>query len=155
MPLAIRDPGNISRTIVAIQVRDSSNTPRNLVELWQRDSNNVPRLIWSLAPPMSVNIAPTSVFGFTTTGSATTDPATATPTGGTPPYSYAWTVVSYDGPVTPMADSPTSATSTFTQTSIAPADAFSAVFRCTVTDSTPGSPYVASNTVNASWVDIT
>lgn len=157
MPLVIRDGANTPRTITEIQMRDGANTPRDLVELWVRDSNNVPRLIWSIAPPMSATATPAPVFGSTLgTGVATTDPTTATPTGGTPPYSYAWQLVSYDAGVPPTADSSNSATTTFTQTGIVVGDGLSATFRCLVTDSTPGTPLSAyTNNVGAFWIDVT
>lgn len=157
MPLTIRDGTNAPRSIVGLQIRDGTNTPRDIQQLWARDSNNVSRLIYSVAPPMSVVAAPGTVSGTTAgTGTATTNAATATPTGGTPPYAYAWQIVSYDGPVTPVANSPTSSSSTFTQTGIGVGAVYSASIRCQVTDSTPGTPFVAlSNTVSAFWSDTT
>ncbi|MBB6424933.1 hypothetical protein HDC35_000630 [Sphingopyxis sp. JAI128] len=90
------------------------------------------------------------------TGTAITDSTTCTPSGGTPPYSYAWEVVTYDGPVTPTAVSPTSATTGFRQTSIGISAYYVATFRCLVTDSSPGTPFTAySNLVSAFWSDVT
>jgi hypothetical protein len=156
MPLTIRDGTNTPRVIAAIQMRDGTNTPRDLTELWVRDSNNVPRLIWSLAPPMSAVAAPATVSGNTFgTGTATTDATTVTPSGGTPPYTYAWQTVSYDNPTPPDVDSPSSAATTFNQTGIGPGESYSAVFRCLVTDSTPGTPFTAfTNNVAAFWIDV-
>lgn len=153
----VRDGTNAPRTITAIQVRDETNTPRDISQMWVRDSNNTPRMVFSLAPPMSASASPSTVSGFTAgTGTATTDAATCTPSGGTPPYSYAWQIVSYDGPVTPTALSPTNSSSTFRQTSIGIGENYSASVRCQVTDSTPGTPLVAlSNTVSAFWSDTT
>lgn len=155
MPLIVRDGTNTPRTVSALQIRDGTNTPRDIAEVWARDSNNVPRLIWSLAPPMSADASPLTVSGNTLgTGSANTDPSTTTPTGGTPPYSYAWTLVSYTHPtVPPTADSPVNATSEFIQTSIGLGQSFSAIFRCTVTDSA-ASPQIATADVSAFWIDL-
>lgn len=84
--------------------------------------------------------APTTLAAFisgapsgsrTGTGSVTTSAATASATGGAPGYTYAWTYVS--GTAFTI-DSPTSATTTFTQTVTAGAT-INAVYRCTVTDS--------------------
>lgn len=157
MTMIVRDGTNTPRTITAIQVRDGTNTQRDLTEIRVRDSNNVSRLVWSIAPPMSAVAAPGTLSGFTLgTGTATTDAATCTPSGGTPPYSYAWQITSYDGPVTPTATTPTAASSTFTQTSIGIGESYSASVRCQVTDSTPGTPFVVfSNTVFAFWSDVT
>lgn len=155
MPLSIRDGTNTPRLITDLQVRDATNTPRDLVEVWARDSNNIPRLIWSVAPPISASASPATVSGNTLgTGTATTNDATVTPVGGTPPYSYAWENVTYDNPVPPEIDSPTGVSSTFTQTGIGPGESYSAVFRCLVTDSTPGTPFTAyTNNVSAFWID--
>lgn len=157
MTIIVRDPANTPRTITAIQVRDATNTPRDLSEIWVRDSGNTPRLVFSLAPPLSATASPGTVSGFTAgTGTATTDASTCTPSGGTGPYSYDWEILFFDGPVTPTALSPTSASSTFRQTSIGTGESYSASIRCLVTDSTPGTPYTAySNTITAFWSDTT
>ena len=157
MPLTIRDGTNAPRTVIGLQIRDGTNTPRDIQQLFARDSNNVPRLIFSLAPPMSAGASPSTVSGTTLgTGSAITDSATCTPSGGTAPYSYAWEVVSFDGPVTPTAVTPSNATTGFRQTSIGIGESYSAVFRCMVTDSTPGTPFSAySNEIYAFWSDTT
>lgn len=156
MPLAIRDGTNTLREIVALQVRDETNTPREIVEVRVRNSNNVSVIVWSIAPPLEASASPSTVSGSTLgTGTATTNPATCTPSGGTPPYSYLWEVVSYDGPASPVANS-AAATTTFTQTGIGVGESYSAVFRCLVTDSTPGTPYSAySNEIYAFWSDTT
>jgi len=153
----VRDVTNVARTITAIQVRDGTNTPRDISQVWVRDSSNTPRMVFSLAPPMSVVAAPGTISGTTAgTGTAVTNSTTATPTGGTAPYTYAWQIISFDGPVTPTANSPTAATSAFTQTGIGIGESFSATIVCQVTDSTPGTPLVAnSNTVFAFWSDTT
>lgn len=157
MTIIVRDGTNTPRTITSIQVRDATNTPRDISQMWVRDSNNVSRLVFSLAPPMGASASPGTVVGFTFgTGTATTDPATCTPSGGVPPYSYLWEVVSYDGPVSPFANSAASATSSFTQTGIGIGESYSATFRCRVTDSAPGSPNIAfSNSISAFWNDTT
>lgn len=157
MPITIRDGTNAPRSIIGLQIRDGTNTPRDIQQLWARDSNNVPRLIFSVAPPLSASAAPGTVSGTTLgTGSAITDPATCTPSGGTPPYTYLWQVTSFDGPVTPTAVTPTAATTGFRQTSIGIGESYSAVLRCFVTDSTPGTPFTAfSNTIFAFWSDTT
>lgn len=157
MPITIRDGTNAPRSITGLQIRDGTNTPRSIQQLWARDSNNVSRLIWSLAPPMSASASPSTVSGFTSgTGTAVTDAATATPTGGTAPYTYAWELVSHDVAFpTPSAVSPTTAATTFIQTGIGVGESASAIFRCLVTDSTPGTPFTAyTNDVSAFWSDL-
>lgn len=153
--IIVRDGANVPRAISGIQVRDGTNTPRDIVEGWVRASNNALKLVFALAPPMTLDIAPDEAPGFTNgSGTATTLLATATPTGGMAPYNYAWTLISHTHPsVAPFATAPTSAATRFTQTAIGPGESYSAVFRCTVTDSSPG-PYSAHADIPAFWSDI-
>lgn len=72
----------------------------------------------------------------------TTNTITVTPTGGVAPYTYAWSYVSGDA-VTVL--SPTSAATQFRSNTTA-----SAVYACTVTDSTGGTPLVAVANVGVS-----
>jgi len=155
MSAIIRDATNTPRTITAIQVRDATNTVRAISEMWVRDSNNVSRLVFSLAPPMTASAFPETVGGFTLgTGVATTSDTVVTPSGGTAPYSYAWTLLTYDNAAPPTATAPTSATCGFTQTGIGIGEDYSATWRCTVTDSSP-SPYTATTDILAFWADLT
>lgn len=154
--LHIRDGGNVSRTITDLYIRDANNVSRRIRELYIRDGTNTSRLVFSSAALLTASAAPESLYGSTLgTGTATTDATTVTPSGGTGPYTYAWTVVSYDNPsAAPTATAPAAATSAFTQTSIGIAEAYNATWRCTVTDSA-----VPANTatvdVAAFWVDTT
>lgn len=77
----------------------------------------------------------------------TTNTITTTPTGGVAPYTYAWSFVSGDA-VTVL--SPTSAATQFRSNTTA-----SAVYACTVTDSTPGTPLVAVANVGVSIYNFT
>ena len=134
--MVIRDGGNVARTVTAMIVRDGTNTPRTITQMWIRDPSNTPRLVYSTSPALSLAASPTSVGGGSFGGSpATTDSTTATPTGGTGPYTYAWTLISYSSGTAPTINSATSATTTFIQTGLGPGGYESAVFRCTVTDS--------------------
>jgi len=81
---------------------------------------------------MTAAASPTSLYKFTTTSSGTTSSTTVTPTGGVSSYTYAWTKVS-GGSITAVSSS--SATTTFTATSLLAGASRTAVFRCTVTDS--------------------
>jgi len=156
MPTIIRDDTNTPRTVTGLQIRDGTNTPRDITELWARDSNNVSRLIFSIAPPMSASASPTTVSGATSgTGVAVTDATTVTPAGGTPPYTYLWELLSFDGSPAPAPTIPNGSSTAFIQSGIGVGDSFSAAFRCLVTDSTPGTPFSAySDTVSAFWSDV-
>lgn len=152
--LLVRDGGNVQRTISDVAVRDGGNVLRDLSEIRVRDSNNTLRLVWSLAPPMAASASPETVYGSTLgTGTATTNSTTVTPSGGTPPYTYAWTLLSRDNlSADPTANSPTAATTTFTQTSIGIGESYSATWRCTVTDDDANT---ATADVSSFWTDTT
>jgi len=85
--------------------------------------------------------SPTSLYASTSTSSATTGSTTVTPSGGVSPYTYAWTLLSGD---TLTVTSPTAASTTFSKTGLAEGDYFFATYRCTVTDSTAGTPLTAT-----------
>lgn len=150
--IIIRDGTNTPRTVSEVQVRDGTNTPRDISEIWVRDSNNVPRLVFSTAPTLSAAASPESVFGYSNTGTATTDSTTVNVTGGTPPYTYAWTLELYDNPsAAPTCSAPTSASVTFTQTSIGSGESYSANWSCTVTDATSATTQA---TCNSFWTNL-
>jgi hypothetical protein len=134
--LFIRDAGNVSREISELVIRDATNTPRTIAELWVRDTNNTPRLVFnpSGSATLSVEVAPSFVFGTSGSSIVTSDPCTATPSGGTAPYTYGWSLVTSDFVPAPSIDSPTADTTTFTQTGLGPGDSANASFTCTVTD---------------------
>lgn len=135
MTIIIRDETNTPRTVTEIIVRDETNTPRTISEIWVRDTTNTPRLVFSTASTLAAVASDYNVFGYESgTGTAISNSTTITPSGGTAPYTYAWTVVSYNAGVSPTVNLPTAATTAFTQTSMGPGDYFVAVFRCTVTD---------------------
>lgn len=89
---------------------------------------------------MSVSISPASLYKSGTGFNQTTASCTATPTGGVSTYSYAWTQISGD---TFTINSASSATTTFTTSGMSSGDTRAATFRCTVTDSTGGTPLTA------------
>ncbi|CAB4153242.1 Tip attachment protein J [uncultured Caudovirales phage] len=94
---------------------------------------------------MSVSVSPGSLnkTGIATT--QTTASTTATPTGGVSPYTYAWSLVSGDALTV---NSPTAATTTFTATGMANGDTLTAVYKCTVTDSTSPTALTAFGSVS-------
>lgn len=146
----IRDDTNTPRTITGVQVRDGTNTPRDISEIRVRDSNNVSRVVFTTALPFSASASPSTVSQFANMATLTAGPTTVTPVGGTAPYTHAWTLVSFDGPATPTATAPTSATTSFTQGSIAFGESYSAEWDDAVTDSSVP-PQVAHATVFSFW----
>lgn len=89
---------------------------------------------------MTVTVDPLNVSGALAIHSAgllavPTSAATVTATGGAEPYTYAWSLVSDDGAGgTWSAIAPTSATTPFLASAVAPGTGSSAIFSCTVTD---------------------
>jgi len=90
---------------------------------------------------MTASASPTSLYKSGLTASQTTASTTVTPSGGVSPYTYAWTLLSGD---TLTVNSPSAATTTFSKTGMLPGDSFDATYRCTVTDSTSGTPLTAT-----------
>lgn len=146
--LVIRDGANAPRTITEIQVRDGTNMPRDISEIRVRDSNNVSRIVFSSVSDLAATALPTTVFGAANLGTITTDATTVTVTGGRPPYTHAWGLDDYDGPVAPSVNSPSSATTTFTQTSVGSGESYTALWIDTVTDDDGNT---AQATANSFW----
>jgi len=88
---------------------------------------------------LSVSASPVSVSTNQDAASVTTSAVTASASGGSGGNSFAWAKQS-GGSIT--ADSPASATTTFSATGLTAGEARSAVFRCTVTDSSTATAYV-------------
>lgn len=90
---------------------------------------------------MTASASPTSLYKTGIGANQTTASVTVTPTGGVSPYTYAWSLVSGD---TLTVNSPTAATTTFSVTGLNSGDIASALYRCTVTDSTSGTALTAT-----------
>lgn len=154
--LRVRDASGTLRTIVQLRMRDAGNTLRTITRVRMRDAGNVLRVVYDTtgASSFAVTSAPNFVVGSSyLTGTATTDSTTATATGGTGPYTYAWTLLSYTHPTTaPTITGAALATTAFIQTNIGVGQDFQAHFRVTATDSaTPAN--TATYDVTASWSD--
>lgn len=134
MTILVRDTGGTQRTITEIQVRDETNTPRDITQIWVRNSANVPKLVFFTGgTALTVSLSPGSAVGIAYgSGDPLTNAITATPAGGVPPYTYAWTTVTYSNPNPPNITTPTASATTFSQTGVVEDD--TATFRCTVTD---------------------
>lgn len=133
----VRDTGGTLRTLTRIRARDTAGTLRAITRIRARDASGAVRVVYDStgASTFSASAAPGTVGG-SGIGTATTTATTVTPTGGTAPYTYAWSLLSYTHQTTaPTAAGPTSATTTFTQTNMDPLDGHTSEWRCTVTDS--------------------
>ncbi len=89
---------------------------------------------------MVATVSPTTLYQSGTDDNQTTGSTTVSVTGGVAPYTYSWALFSGD---ILTVNSPTSATTTFTKTSLPLPGSVSATYRCTVTDSTGGTPLTA------------
>lgn len=81
---------------------------------------------------MSASASPSSLYELSTDPDITSNSTTVTPSGGTSPYTYSWSKVSG---TTMTLSGASSATTTFTATGIGQWNFVSALYRCTVTDS--------------------
>jgi len=97
----------------------------------------------------AADATPSVRFKTANLGTITSNPFTCSAAGGTPPYTYAWSIVSHNDPnSTPVINTPTSSSTTVT-TNDPPAAkrTISVIIQCVVTDATLAA--VTSNTVNA------
>lgn len=137
MALKLLDAGSVLRTITRLGVWDGSRLiPMKALKLLDADGTTL-RTIATFAPALTLAASPAGAFGTAASDvsvNVTTNSVTAIPTGGTGPFTYAWTVVSYTAATSPVITSATNASTTFRQDSMAPDTTASAVFRCTVTD---------------------
>lgn len=128
MAFQILDAEGVLRTITAGSIQDGA-TLRPLRAIQIMDGATL-RTVASFVAPMTVAASPTEVIGTDTGSTVTSQSATVTPTGGGAPYTYAW--VRNTGSAT--INSPTSATTTFTETGLAVSELRTSTFTCTVTD---------------------
>jgi hypothetical protein len=89
---------------------------------------------------MTASASPSTLSKTGTAATLTTASTTVTPSGGTAPYTYAWTFVSGDSFTITSASA---ATTTFSAT-LNEDEFVSGIYRCTVTDSTGGTPLTAT-----------
>jgi len=136
MAFLILDGTPTDRTVTAMKVIDGGAVDRTITQMRVIDANGTDRLVYSTSAALSAANAPSPATGGTLgTGTAISATVTCTPTGGTGPYTYAWTRISYTSATAPTINSAATAATGFTQTGLGPAESESAVFRCTVTDS--------------------
>lgn len=135
--LIIRDATDTPRTVSAWLVRDGGSVPRTIAAGFDRDVANVSQLFYNPSGSLSLAVTaiPIGVGGHSAgSGTATTGATTATATGGTAPYTYAWTLGGYDGPVPPTATNPANASTAFTQTGLSPDSFYTSDWTVTATD---------------------
>lgn len=93
--------------------------------------------------PMTVSLSDTSASGGGGAGTETTGTVTATPSGGSGSVTYVWSLVSGDSFTT--ANSPSSATTSWTRTGLAFDETESSAWHCTVTDAVTGAVVVTGS----------
>ena len=135
--IKVRDGTNTLRTINQIFVRDGGNVQREINAIYVRDTNNTRRLVYNPSGSLTISVtsSPSFVGGLGNgSGTVETDPTTATASNGTPPYTYAWTLVSYTAGTPPTASDSASATSSFIQTGMSSGTFEASTWRVTATD---------------------
>ena len=131
MTIKALDATGTLRTIVRGSVM-VDGTLRPLKSVKVRDSGGTLRTVFSV---LKVSSNFTSFTGFGSYEPVISSPTcVVTPTGGTAPYTYAWTLVGTNGLGLAAIDAPTSASTTFSATSLSDFLPLEATFRCTVTD---------------------
>ena len=149
--LIIRDSGGVARTITALVIRDGTNTPRTITELRVRDGTNTSRLVFNPSGSAALTATPSSIYESATASFGQNDATSASVSltigGGVAPYTVAWTRAYYNGPVAPVADSPTGTSTTFTQTNLSAYAAYTGIFYALVTDSNTPPTTIASDSV--------
>ena len=140
MPLSVKD-GASWRSVKNVYVNDAG-TWRELQKSYINSSGT-----WRLGhQKFSASITNDYPTGYSTSGTITTSaPTIVTPAGGWPGYTYSWSLFSGGGGYTPTADSPSSASTTFTIQVGGVSNTFNATFRCTITDSIGQSVTVDAN----------
>jgi hypothetical protein len=153
--IVIRD-ASADRTITEFHVIDAGSTDRTITQGRIIGADRVDRVFWDPSGTVSFNvtISPGLVSGTEFgTGTATTGTATASATGGTGPYTFAWTLISYTHPTTaPTITSAATAATKFIQTNIGAGADYSADFRVTATDSIGNTGF---DDITAFWTDAT
>lgn len=147
------DAASVDRALSAISIIDPNGTSRNLLQMRVIDAGGTDRLVFSTGGgALAASATPASVGGSSlTTGSISSGATTVSASGGTGPYTHAWTLISHDNLTPPTVNFPTAATTNFTQSNIGYNEAFTAVFRDTVTDAVAAT---ATVDVAVSWSHI-
>lgn len=130
MGLRIQDAGTL-RTITKCTIRQAG-IDRNIKTIKAMDGD-VLRTVAKFADDLTVSAGNT--FGSDEGPTSTTNPETATPSGGFSPYTYAWTLQASEGTAS-VANTPSSATTSFTKTNVPLGTVQTDTWRVTVTDST-------------------
>lgn len=138
MPIQILDGVSVMRRATRLSVWDGTRLVSALrVKVMDTDGVTL-RTVETFADPLTASASPASVDGVVFSllaSTVTTIATTASPTGGTGPFSYVWTLLSYSHATPPTITTSTNASTTFRQTLVAPDTQETAEFRCTVTDS--------------------
>ncbi len=152
MTITIIDAGSVSRTVAAMKVLDGS-TLRTIFRAKVMDADGTTlRTVATFSPAMTASTSPSFIDVSAPSSTMTTPPCTVTPVGGTAPYTYSCVVTFFDGFASPVVNSPTSATTTFTQSSVVSGDVAQTTFTWTVTDAFG---LTTTATVNANFSNIT
>lgn len=112
--------------------------------------NGVPGAALTITTGFRATVSSSTVYKLLVgTSSGNSSSVTVTPINGVPGYTYSWARVSGDTSIT--ANSATSATTNFNNTGMTDQEMNSALFRCTVTDSTGGTPLTTTVDVQVTF----
>lgn len=125
--------------------------PATAVESTQApNGNGIPGNALSVTAGFRATVSPASASGdLDQSSSGSSNSVTVTPINGVPTYTYSWARQSGSTNIT--ANSTTSATTYFNVVNMNNLDVFTAVFRCTVTDSTGGTPLTTTVDVTVTF----
>lgn len=125
--------GGVLRTLTSLKLQIAGAT--RAIRTVKVMESGVLRTVFSSASPMSMAISPSPVFALGPVPTVQSGNVSAIVTGGTGPFSYAWTLIEFDGVATPTIASPTFATTTFSQGGLGFSETATATFQCVATDS--------------------
>lgn len=109
--------------------------------------------IFTGVSPISVTVTPEVRNFFSNNDTTVSGNLTATPSGGLAPFTYVWSVVSFDGASSPTFGTSTSASTSVTQTGVIASDTKTATLQVIVTDSAgqTGSAIILATFTNISF----
>lgn len=152
MGIRIRDVAGVLRTVSQIRMRDASNVLRTITRIRMRDASNVLRTVYEVSSffvTLSDHNPTGAGAGSGIFGSVTSETTTGTVSGGTAPYTYLWEQIS--GPGTVTANSPNSASTSFTDSAVGEGTISTSEWRLKVTDNTAAVVYSSYAIVEMTW----
>jgi len=127
-----------SKLLSAVNIIDGTGVDRQVNIIRIIDEDGYDRVVFDHAgiTSLSMSFDPNYAIAYTEySTAATTNTVTANVVGGTPPYTYAWSVSDYTSAKPPSIGSSTNQTTSFSLSGLISGDSESATVYCLVTDS--------------------